>query len=191
MLPKRVSDSRFGFYVWLLQVMIVIGLTSVVIWLCLHPKTPNYTVVGFYVPGLDGQNSAGNVHRNTTLILKLRISNPNKGMGIYYDDNNVALYYGNDNIGVSSILGFYQGHKKTTQREVSVNGVEQFWRAVFRVVSNGTVDLRVSLVSGFRYKIFWWKTRHHRLDLQALVPVALDGKTFDEMNIKLRPTAKK
>ncbi|KAF8414085.1 hypothetical protein HHK36_002084 [Tetracentron sinense] len=185
MLPRKISGYQGGIYVWLLQVIIVLALASTVIWLSLQPKSPLYTIADVYVPALDVRNTTfprGGVGRNSTIIFNVQISNPNKGIGIYYDEINFTLYYSEAVMGVCSIPSFYQGHSKTTQSEVSVHTQKQFWEAI----SNGTVvDFMVDLAAVVRYKRFCSKTKHHQMDLQAHVPVSSNGTIVGEKNIKL------
>ncbi|RZC65579.1 hypothetical protein C5167_009270 [Papaver somniferum] len=155
------------------------GGVSGVLWLILHPREPNYTVTGIEVVA-SGRNI-------TNINLKIQISNPNNVVGIYHDDAQITLYYGDQNIGISSFQGFYQGHKKTTQKEIRFDGLERFQSAVSQASLNQTVISKVSVLSGFRYKVFWLKTGNHKIDLQGYVTASLGGRTLDDgMNIKLK-----
>ncbi|KAK9267192.1 hypothetical protein L1049_009612 [Liquidambar formosana] len=149
-----------------------------------------YTITNLYIPALEGQNST--VHRNevfrqnTSIIFNLEISNPNKGIGVYYDGINLTLYYTDAIVGVKSMPAFYQGHKKTTLHKVLVNASQQFWRGI----EGGTLYLRVYLETAVKYKIFRSKTKHHQIDLEAYVPIGSDGRITGEKSIKLHHTLK-
>ncbi|KAI3863088.1 hypothetical protein MKW98_015546 [Papaver atlanticum] len=163
------------------------GAVSAVLWLILHPRKPNYTVMGIEVVA-SGRNITNDTHRNITNInLKIQVSNPNNSVGIYHDVTQITLYYGDENIGMSSFQGFYLGHKKITQREIRFDGLERFQSAVSNTSLNQTVNLKVSLLSGFRYKVFWSKTGNYKIDLQGYVTASLGGRKLDDgMNIKLK-----
>jgi hypothetical protein len=181
-LLRTREEAKPCLCLWLLQVAIVIGSSSVVIWLSLTPKSPIYIITGAYVPTLDGRNSTSLDGRNTSTILNLKFSNPNKKMGIFYNNINITLYYSNAVIGSSSLPGFYQGHKKTTIYEVLVNADQQLWQRV----TNATTGLRVCLENVVKYKIFSYTTKHHRIYNQAHVPLGSDGRISGEKNIKLK-----
>ncbi|XP_019056088.1 PREDICTED: protein NDR1-like [Nelumbo nucifera] len=193
MLPRKIyQDYRVGFCFWILQVIIVLSLASVVVWLSLRPKCPTYTIVDAYIPALDVKSATSHENsetsRNNSLFFSLEIRNPNKGIGIYYDEINLSVYYGDAVIGLSSVFSFYQGHRKTARREVRLNADLQFLRDVSRAVSSqGSVDLRVGLAAAIRFKIFSSKTKHQNMELQANLQVGSDGKLVGE-NKKLLNT---
>ncbi|KAF5195289.1 Ndr1-like [Thalictrum thalictroides] len=180
------SKPHIDIYLWLLQIIIVLALASlVIIWVCLHPKTPTYTILDFYIPALDDSNNS-TVNRNSTIIFNLQISNPNKGIGIYYDQANVSIQQaGNQDIGGSFIPCFYQGHKKSTRREVTVNALEQFWKTD---LNSTLVDLILRLKTEVRYTILGRKTKHHMVNLEGHVSIGSDGKLVEIILwLSLRP----
>ncbi|KAI3892917.1 hypothetical protein MKX03_000270 [Papaver bracteatum] len=65
------------------DVILVLGAVSAVLWLILHARKPNYTVMGIEVVA-SGRNITNDTHRNITNInLKIQVSNPNNAVGIY------------------------------------------------------------------------------------------------------------
>ncbi|XP_043689430.1 protein NDR1-like [Telopea speciosissima] len=159
--------------------MIVLSISICVIWASLRPKTPIYTIVNFYVPALDVKNITSPVAtKNQSLFIDMEISNPNKGIGIYYNQMSLTFYYGEAIVGLSSIASFYQGHNKTTRREVRVTGDQKLWKWASRPILNGTVDLTVGLVSPIRYKTFQFKSMPHLMELKAHVHLGSDGKIY-------------
>ncbi|KAA8515462.1 hypothetical protein F0562_018927 [Nyssa sinensis] len=166
-------------------------LASVVIWLSLIPKSPIFTITNVYIPALDSQNSTlhrNNVVDNTSVICNLSISNPNKGIGIYYDNIHATSYYSDAVLGAKSILGFYQGHKKTLVFDLLINSGKEFWRGIN---SSENIELRVVLDTTvqYNYKIFKWKTKRHRMDFDAHMKLGPGGRILESKRQEYKPTS--
>jgi hypothetical protein len=162
-----------------------------VIWLILTPKSPIYVITDTYIPTLNGRNSSTSLHhaRNTSsILLNLQFSNPNKKMGIYYNNINVTLYYKDAVIASNhSLWGFYQGYNNTTLYQVLLvmTADHQQLRKHGKGVTNETPWLRVCLENVVKYKIFSHTTKYHWIYKEAHVSVGSDGKISGEKNIKL------
>ncbi|GFZ03189.1 hypothetical protein Acr_15g0017970 [Actinidia rufa] len=123
----------------------------------------------------------GELIANTSLVFNLQVSNPNKGMGIYYNEIYITLYMRDVSIGTKSILAFYQPHKKSFRYDVQINAGKQFWRGI----GNGFVDLRLVVETAVKYQIFRWKTKSRQMVLEASVTINPRGMISGEKNIKL------
>ncbi|KAG7012385.1 NDR1/HIN1-like protein 2, partial [Cucurbita argyrosperma subsp. argyrosperma] len=135
---KNASKCEFSIYIWFLQVLTVLGLASLAIWASLIPKKPIFMISNMDLkPYQNGSASS-------SLALNVTISNPNKMVGVFFDELN------NESVGSSSMSGFYLESKRIDVHEVElgVNGL------------CGKVDLRVGLVTSVGYKIMWFKTKH-------------------------------
>ncbi|XP_059436968.1 protein NDR1-like [Corylus avellana] len=176
------EEPKSSLCLWFLQVVVVIGFSSAAILLCLTPRSPIYTITDAYIPALDGRNSTSLHAGNTSILLNLEFSNPNKKMGIFYNNINITLYYRHAVIGSQTLPAFYQGYKKATIYEVPVNADKRLWKGV----TNSTTGLRVCLENVVKYKILGHTTKHHRMYNQAHVPVGSDGRISGEKNIKLQ-----
>ncbi|XAR53755.1 hypothetical protein NMG60_11022429 [Bertholletia excelsa] len=183
---KEFSKTNFPIYCWFFQVVLVLGMASVVIWPSLVPKSPLFTIVSIQFPVTDGGYST--VHyeiiQNTSLIFLLQISNPNKGISIYYNNINLALYQDKATLGTNTVPGFYQGHKKSVIYNTPFDNGDQFQRGI----DSGIDDLRLCLDTTVRYKIFWWKTKHRLMGLEASVRVDSQGRIYGDRNVKLHTT---
>ena len=168
---------------WFLQVVVVIGLSLAAILLCLTPKSPIYTITYAYIPTLDGRNSTSLRAGNTSVLLNLQFSNPNKKMGIFYSNINITFYYRHAVIGSKTLPAFYQGYKNATVYEVTMNAAD---KRLWKGVTNATTGLRVCLENVVKYKILGHTTKHHRMYNEAHVPVGSDGRISGEKNIKLQ-----
>lgn len=180
---QQTPEREPSIYVWILQVVTVLVLSSVVMWLCLTPKSPIYIITHAYVLDFDGGNSTSHHPQNTSILLNFEFLNPNKRMGIYYKDICITLYCSDAVIGSNSLPGFYQGYRKSTASEVLVSADRQFWKGIRH---GTTTRLKVCLESFVEYKIFRSKTKQHRLFNEAYLLISSNGRMMSgEKNIKL------
>ncbi|KAK4360982.1 hypothetical protein RND71_019934 [Anisodus tanguticus] len=183
---RRISKHHFGLYCWFIQVVAVLCLTSVVIWLCLIPRNPIFTIVDFSFLVLNNKNSSLHADNNS-VILNLEIFNRNKGMSIYYDAINVALNYNGLVVGKNSTKGFYQGHKNIIRKEVQMYIVDElFWQGI----GNGSIDFVVGLETTVKFKIFAWRTKQRGLNYVAYMSnatMSINGTISSENLVKLYP----
>ncbi|KAL7218069.1 hypothetical protein ACSBR2_011357 [Camellia fascicularis] len=164
------------------------GLTALFMWLSLRTTNPICSIQYFYVPAL---NKTSNSQNNTTIYFDLKLDNPNKDKGIYYDTLNLTLYYPPNKtfpIANQSFSSFYQGHHKNAHRTetVATRGVP--WKKVVAAENLSTV-FRVDLVTAVRFKILAWKTKKHRLVVGADVEVNDSGEKVYKKGIRLRSGA--
>lgn len=156
-------------------------------WLSLRTSNPKCSIEQFYLPALDRSLNKPN---DTTLQFKLKLENTNKDKGVYYDDVNLTISEvpnGSHVIGSSVIPKFYQGHKKTAEK----NGTAEIDKGVVsRAVSgNGKVVFRVDLVTKVRFKIIAWQTKRHKIKVGADVEVNDKGTKVNPKNIKLKSSS--
>ncbi|CAG7878925.1 unnamed protein product [Brassica rapa] len=95
----------------LITLVIVIGIAALIIWLIFRPNAIKFHVTDAkltqFTLGTDN-----NLRYN--LDLNFTIRNPNRRIGVYYDQIEVRGYYGDQRFGASNVSPFYQGHKNTT-----------------------------------------------------------------------------
>lgn len=183
---RRTSKHSFDLYCWFFQVLAILCLISVVIWLCLVPKNPIFTIVDFSFLVLNIKNSS--LHSgNNSVLLNLEIFNPNKGMSIYYNDINLALNYSGLVVGKYSTKGIYQGRKNITRKEVQMYIVDElFWLEIGRRSINFVVGLETTV----KFKIFAWRTKQRGLKYvtyMSNVTMSSNGTISCEKLVKLYP----
>ncbi|XP_059639592.1 protein NDR1-like [Cornus florida] len=188
MIPSwKISKTHLDIYWWLFQVVIVLGLACVVVWLSLIPKIPIFTVTNINIPAaLDIQNSTLGgtevvVVNNISVFFNLEISNPNRGVGIYYHHIHATVYYNNSVLGMKSIPAFYQRHKKARLTDVLVNVDQKLWRKN----ASGHIDFKMALETAVKYRIFRWNTKNHPMDFEAFLIVCTNGTVAGEKQTKL------
>lgn len=176
MATKTFSKCDISIYIWILQVIIILGLASLAIWASLIPKTPTFTISNLdFKPH---QNASADLVRSSSLTLNVTISNPNKLSGVYFDEINVRIRCKNESVGSRSVpvSGFYLGRRRSDLKEVDldVNGL-----------LCGKVDLRVELETGVRYKTMWVKTERKGLVFEDYVQIGSDGQAQGTREMKL------
>ncbi|KFK25034.1 hypothetical protein AALP_AA8G058100 [Arabis alpina] len=95
----------------LITLAILAGIAALIIWLIFRPNAIKFHVTDAKLTTftLDPTN---NLRYN--LDLNFTIRNPNRRIGVYYDQINVNGYYGDQRFGNGNVSPFYQGHKNTT-----------------------------------------------------------------------------
>lgn len=159
------------------------GLTSLFLWLSLRANTPKCSIQNFYVPAL---NKTLNSRLNTTLNFMVRFDNPNKDQGIYYDDVHVTISNTNNTtISNYTVPKFYQGHKKKAKKWAQVLPLNN--QTVLRaVLPNGSAVFRLDLKTRVRFKVLFWKTKRHGIEVGADVEVNSEGAKAQKKGIKMK-----
>ncbi|KAI5064458.1 hypothetical protein GOP47_0021128, partial [Adiantum capillus-veneris] len=108
-----------------------------VVYLLLQPKAPNFSVARAYItqfnvtmqPIKAGAGEGRNVgvkqpsfYLQTDLNFTAEIKNPNKKIGIYFEQVDVGLGYEGLKVGNGSLPSFYVGVKASTEIELQVKG---------------------------------------------------------------------
>lgn len=182
-----------NFYLWLLQIVGLLGLIALILWLSLRPKTATVTVVELTIPPI-GDSSSATDGGNGTLLYALEVENPNKDSSIDFDDVVLTFLFGQDTAATDTILSFdLDKDKKQEIRGQNVNVNARSWKALRTAVSkNGTALLKVDFSTKFRYKTIGIKSKHRGAKWQGDVQLGKDGKiSGKKKRIKLKHTSKK
>ncbi|WZZ92055.1 hypothetical protein YC2023_120634 [Brassica napus] len=95
-----------------ITIAILLGIAALIIWLIFRPNAIKFHVADAkltqFTLGADN-----NLRYN--LDLNFTIRNPNRRIGVYYDQIEVRGYYGDQRFGNGNVAPFYQGHKNTTE----------------------------------------------------------------------------
>ncbi|XP_044482004.1 protein NDR1-like [Mangifera indica] len=183
-----MSDEPQGFCRCCCSFIFTLGLTALFMWLSLRSEKPKCSIQDFYLPAL---NKSLNSPNNTTLYFKLKLQNPNKDKGIFYDPVNVTIYNKSNTttsyIGSHVVPNFYQGHKKTARKDGNVTAEKDVLeQAVF---ANRTAVFRLNLATKVRFKIIFWKTKRYMIMVGADV-VVNDNGSKDPVGQKKRKDVK-
>ncbi|CAA2973740.1 Hypothetical predicted protein [Olea europaea subsp. europaea] len=166
MVRQKICEANFGIYCWFFQVIVVLSLVSVVIWRCLIPRNPSFTIVNIYFPSLNSENSS--LGNSSLILFDFKISNPNKGINIYYDGISLSLFFKDVFVGTSSTPPFYQGHKNNTSWKIPIKADSAVVHQKFQQgLRGGNIDFKVEAETAVKFKIFWWKTKEHQIGCEA------------------------
>ncbi|XP_061354504.1 protein NDR1-like [Gastrolobium bilobum] len=159
-----------GFYLWLMQVIGLLGLIVLCLWLSLRPKSPSYSILFISLESPSSQNG--------TIFYSLEIENSNKDSSIYYDDILLSFLYGQqeDTVAQTTIGSFHQGTGKTRVVTEVINAKPGAFKPLLNAISNATAELKVALITRLRYKTWGIKSKFHRLNLKGILPIDSDGK---------------
>ncbi|KAF3959659.1 hypothetical protein CMV_015543 [Castanea mollissima] len=155
-----------NFYLWLLQILALLGILALCLWLILRPKAPNYSIVDITIPP---GSLASSEDQNATIYYDLEIENPNKDSSVYYDDVLFTFYYGQYTVGQKTIPSFHQGRSKTRQVVDYLEVKPSVWKSFRNAISNGKAELKASLLTKVRYKTWGQRSKHHKLDLRCVL----------------------
>ncbi|KAF8109674.1 hypothetical protein N665_0093s0027 [Sinapis alba] len=160
------------------------GLTSLFLWLSLRPDKPKCSIEYFYLPALN-KSLDSHSRLNTTLNFMVRLTNPNKDQGIYYDDVHLSFSTNSSSLVNYTVPRFYQGHKKKASKWGQTLPLNN--QTVSRaVLPNGSAVIRMDLKTHVRFKIVFWKTKRYGVEVGADVEVNGDGGKAHNKGIKMK-----
>ena len=148
--------------------IIVVAATIGILYLIFDPKIPKYSVDRLRVTNFTVDNS---LNADASFDLTVTAKNPNKHIGIYYEDGSyLSVWYSDNNLCSGSFPVFYQGHQNTT---------------VVTVMLSGQTQLRSDLVTALQQQ---QQTGMVPLEFRGDVPVKvkLGGLKLWKMTAKVR-----
>ncbi|KAH6786427.1 hypothetical protein C2S52_005979 [Perilla frutescens var. hirtella] len=173
------------------NLIITSGLTALFLWLSLRTSKPTCSIEKLYVAALNTTDNSAAARSNRTIYFDLKLANSMKDKGVHYANITLNFYY-NSTIPVANytVPEFYQGHKKSTRRRDLVAATGVPWAAALDAVSNGSaVSFRVRLATRVKFKILFWYTKRHALDVAGDVQVNATGNKVNKKGVKLKKSA--
>lgn len=179
--PSRYRSRRFLSIIVTLAV--IAGIAFLITWLVLRPQRPKFHVENVTV----SQLSVANSKLNTTMQFSISARNPNKKIGIYYDEIGARAIYRGQRIGWNQLPTFYQGHRNTSILTFPLSADSQFLETdisnhLLGDKATGSMDMTVSLVSWVRFKVGSWRTRHHAVSVFCDVTVHWSNSTTGRLS---------
>lgn len=171
--------------------IITSGLTALFLWLSLRTSKPDCSIEKLYVAALNPTDNSTSAAGNRTIYFDLKLANSMKDKGVHYANITLNFYY-NTSLPIANytVPEFYQGHKKSTHRRDLVAATGLPWAAALDAVSNGSVvSFRVRLATKVKFKIMFWYTKRHALDVAGDVQVNATGNKVSKKNVKLKSGA--
>ncbi|KAI3471268.1 hypothetical protein Pfo_027931 [Paulownia fortunei] len=141
------------------------------VWLILHPTKPQFSLKQADINQL---NLTGPSFLNSSIQLTLLSNNPNKKVGIYYDEFLVyASYKGQKITPETSISKFYQEHEETNLLSASLAGNQQplapsLAYQVQHDQGTGKLALNFKVIGRLRWKVGSWVSGRYRFTVNCI-----------------------
>ncbi|KAK8587273.1 hypothetical protein V6N13_086267 [Hibiscus sabdariffa] len=170
-IDKSYKKLFFGFSSFFTIVLAFIFL----IWLTLHPSKPRFslTQADIYQFNLTRPSLL-----NSSIQLTLLSQNPNKRVGIYYDELQAYASYKGQQITVDTYIPpFYQGHEETNLLTAFLQGdalpvAPSFGYEVGRDQSAGRMVLSLKVIGKLRWKVGTWVSGRYRFNVNCVSVMA-------------------
>ncbi|GAB2230640.1 hypothetical protein Droror1_Dr00014921 [Drosera rotundifolia] len=166
----RAEHEDCGCQLCCVKLLVGVAIGTVIILLTLRHKPPIASIEHLTIFALNTTS----LPVNNTISFDLKLSNQNNDEGVYYDALNLTFYVtpGHRPIGSSWFKNFYQGNHKHTHRKGTLEAKGVDWKAV----GNRSRTIRVELTTTVRYKVVFWKSGRHRVDVGADLNVTAKGE---------------
>ncbi|KAL0452366.1 UNVERIFIED_CONTAM: NDR1/HIN1-like protein 26 [Sesamum latifolium] len=153
---------------------------SFLVWLVLHPSKPHFSLKQADINQL---NLTAASSLTSYIQLTLLSTNPNKKVGIYYDQFLLyASYNGQKITNITAIDPFYQDREETNLLSASLVGSEQtvapaLAYQVKRDEGTGKVGLSFKVMGRLRWKVGTWISGRYRFNVNCVSVVAFGGRS--------------
>ncbi|KAF5175501.1 NDR1/HIN1-like protein [Thalictrum thalictroides] len=157
----------------MISIIVVLGIAALIFWLVVRPTEVKVYVVGAELKQFNLTN--GNT-LNYDLSMNITVRNPNRRIGLYYDQLDAIASYNRERFGWANLPRFYQGHKNTTDLHADFNGQHLMLLNTFEFnqdKNNGYFYIDVKLYSRIRFKIGAIKTRRVKPDIECHLRIPL------------------
>ncbi|XP_052184769.1 NDR1/HIN1-like protein 26 [Diospyros lotus] len=168
-IEKLSKKLVFAFSTFFLSFLSLILL----VWLILHPSKPRFSLQEVGITQLN--LSAGSHLLNSSIQLTLLCTNPNKKVGVYFDELQVyASYKGQQITSHTRLPPFYQGHEETNLLTASLAGTglpvtSSFGYEVGRdQTTTGKLVLSVKADGRLRWKVGTWVSGRYRFNVNCV-----------------------
>lgn len=163
----KFNKLLFAVFTFLLSILSIIF----VVWKSLHPSRPEFSLTSANINQLNVSTS----HLlYSSIQLTLLSKNPNKKIGIYYDEMQVFASYKGQQITVySSLPPFYQGHEDTNLLSASLTGsglpvAPSVIYLVQRDQSAGKLVLVLKAIGRLRWMVGTWVSGKYRYNVNCI-----------------------
>lgn len=175
---ETINFHKFNKKLWFYLSTLLLSILSLIflVWLILHPTKPQFSLKE---ADLNQLNLAGPSLLNSSIQLTLLSINPNKKVGIYYDEFLLyASYKGQKITPETSISPFYQEHEETNLLSASLIGNQQpvapsFAYEVQRDQGTGKMALNFKVMGRLRWKVGTWVSGRYRFVVNCITIMPL------------------
>ncbi|KAH6813591.1 Late embryogenesis abundant hydroxyproline-rich glycoprotein family [Perilla frutescens var. frutescens] len=175
---KTINFHKFNKKLLFSLSTVLLSLVSLIflVWLILHPTKPQFSLKEADINQL---NLSGPSLLNSSIQITLQSDNPNKKVGIYYDEFLLyASYKGQKITPETAISPFYQGHEETNLLSASLIGFQQpvapsFAYEVQRDQGTGRMALSFKVMGKLRWKVGTWVSGRYRFIVNCITIMPL------------------
>ncbi|KAF8669120.1 hypothetical protein HU200_051445 [Digitaria exilis] len=161
----------------LLGLVLIAGIIFFVLWLSLRPHRPKFYLADFSIPNANQQSGLANLPVRFTVAEH----NPNQKIGIYYEEIDASVYYGDELVAKGPIAQpFYQGPNSdiALQGQLTATGPttsDPAWGRFSAELGAGSVGMRLVLTSTVQFQVKMWDTKHHHMKAECDFTINGDG----------------
>ncbi|XP_047313220.1 NDR1/HIN1-like protein 3 [Impatiens glandulifera] len=163
----------------LCTILVTIGLIVLVLWLVFRPNQVKFYATDATLTQFDLSTTNNTLYYN--LALNLIIRNPNKRVGVYYDQIEASAYYEDERLQTKDLQRFYQGHKNTAnvstefqgQSVVVLQGSDRTSYDSEKLSGIYSIDLKLKL--RIRLKAWWFKTPRFTSKVECDLKIPLNS----------------
>ncbi|CAH9058787.1 unnamed protein product [Cuscuta epithymum] len=172
----------------LLTFLISILSLIVLVWITLHPSKPEFSLTAV---NIDQLNLTTSRLLYSSIQLTLLSRNPNKKIGIYYDEMHLFASYKGQQITVYSYVPpFYQGHEDTNLVSAALTGsglpvAPSFSYEVEKDQSIGRLGLNVKAGGRLRWKVGTWVSGKYRFNVNCAAMMMPLGASMGSSSTRL------
>nr|WIW57604.1 late embryogenesis abundant protein LEA34 [Pinus tabuliformis] len=176
--PRRRRNPCCCCLAWifcpLILLIVLIAIAAGVFYIVFRPQIPKYSLNGISVQRF---NISQDLRLSSDLIVTVRAQNPNKKIGIFYDDGNrLAVLYSGRVISSGVIPAFYQAPRKTTLVRIKMTASRVPFSAALKSAldtdqTKGSVPLYVEMDEPVRLKFGSLKTPKVTIQLRCKLTV--------------------
>ncbi|KAG9157090.1 hypothetical protein Leryth_022391 [Lithospermum erythrorhizon] len=165
-------------------ILLIIALAAFIFWLIVRPNQLKFYATNATLTQFNFETNNRTLYYN--LALDLSIRNPNKRIGVYYDNIEVRALYEGERFASRNLQTFYQGHKNTTTFDNIVLQGQNLVLLGNDDVSeynedrnSGTFDIDVKIYLRLRFKVGLVKTAKFKpkIHCDLKLPLNTNGTT--------------
>lgn len=162
--PSRSSPLLRRLVAIAVGIFLFIGAATLIVWIVLRPRIPEYSVTSAAVSGFNLSNN--DLSANFNLVFSIR--NPNKKMSVHYEQLTAAVLYDPDTIADTALAPLYQAKEEVSVVRARLAAAEEYVgdEAVRRIAAerdaggNG-VGFQVRVYGWVTFRAGAWRTRRH------------------------------
>ncbi|CAI8597471.1 unnamed protein product [Vicia faba] len=164
-------------------IIILLGLIVFLLWLIIQPKAVKFTVTN---ASLTQFSITNNNTLNYNLVLDIMIQNPNRKLGIYYDNIETLVFYKDSRFDFQTLETFFQHQKGIDFFSLVFEGQQVIFLSRYQISKfeeekkDGVYGIDVKIFLNVRFKLGLFKTGKAKPKIRCnlKVPLRTSNVTF-------------